>query len=353
MKKISLKKGIVIGIIIVAVVVIISVIAAFISIVNNKEKALDGSNYKNSYQYKMQREKNLKVLQDFYGNYIVTGVSGTSPTIGLSDADLKTLKSNMIGSKIVLEENQFSITYKGIAPVNQVGFSNLNINKPYYEVNSTDESMFKDIYGTSLDSVGIKGSAPYFINVGGQSNYEQEIIQNGEGGLLIYSQGVFFKLESESKVLAERNAQLEKLANDALKVGTGNEYKYVFPVEQIQKDGKFEYKNSDSSMIFMCKEKDNSVVPDKDTMFITMSEGQVTPVDTTKDNKDKENKDTTNKDTTNKDNKTNPNKQTEDKNAGKPFYNFTINTLDQMNQTAGGKPIVGKVYLNGEVVVGN
>ncbi|MGL4848537.1 MAG: hypothetical protein ACRC28_06360 [Clostridium sp.] len=350
MKKISLKKGIVIGIIIVAIVVIISVIAAFISIVNNKEKALDGSNYKNSYQYKMQREKSLKVLQGFYGNYIVTDISGTSPTIGLSDSDLNTLKNDMIGSKVVLGEENFSITYNDTKQVNLVNFSNVNINKPYYEVNSTDESMFQSIYGTSLSSVGIKSSTPYFINVGGNSNYEQEIIQNGEGGLLIYSQGAFFKLEPETKVLAERNAQLEKLANDALKVGTGNEYKYVFPVEQIQKDGKFEYKNSDSSMIFMCKEKDNSVVPDKDTMFITLSKGDVTPVDKTKDNTD--NKD--NKDNKDKNNTTeNPNKQIEDKNAGKPFYNFTINTLGQMNQTAGGKPVVGKVYLNGDVVVGN
>ncbi|MGL5649723.1 MAG: hypothetical protein ACRDDY_17965 [Clostridium sp.] len=340
MKKISWKKGIIIGIIVVALIIIISVVVAFFNTISEKEKALDGTNYKNSYQYKMQREKNLQVLKSFYGDYIVTGVSGTTSSVGLSSDDLKTLENDMVGSKIVLQPDQFSITYNDTKPVNLVNFSNESINKPYYEVNSTNESMFQSVYNTSLSAVGIKSSTPYFINVGGSNNYAQEIIQNGDGGLLIYSQGVFFKLEAETKVLAERNAQLEKLAGNALKVGTGNEYKYIFPVEQIQKDGKFEYKNSDSSLIFMCKNKDNSVVPDKDTDFITLSQGVVTPVGTTsKDNKDA------------KDNKDTQNKQTEDKNAGKPFYNFTINTLGQMNQTQGGKPIVGKVYLNGDVVI--
>ncbi|WP_297637134.1 hypothetical protein [uncultured Clostridium sp.] len=340
MKKKSLKKWIIVGIVVVLIIIVIGVIAAVINGITSKEKQNADNSYKNSYQYKMQREKNSEVLKGFYGNYIVTGISGTSPSIQLSQDDLNTLKNNMIGSQVNIEANGFSIKYNGTNAINGNTYTNANINNPYYEVNQTNESMFETVYKTSLSNVGITTGTPYFINVGDKDDYEHEIIQNGKGGLLIYNQGVFFNMEAASKILAEKNAQLEKLANDALKTATGSTYQYVFPVQQTDNNGKIGYKNAQSGGLFMCKAKDNSLTPDKDTMFITLTEGVVQPQPQAQNNANNNKTD----------NKTQDNKP-QDKNAGKPFYNFSISTADMMDHSKPSKPIVGKVYLDGSVEV--
>ncbi|ENZ03093.1 hypothetical protein HMPREF1092_00279 [Clostridium thermobutyricum] len=338
------KKGIIIGIVIVVIIIIIALIATFVGSIGKKESANKENNYKNSYQYKMKREKDLEVLKGFYGNYIVTGVSGTSPSIELPQDQLKTLENNFIGSQVVINENNFSIKYNDTKSVNGINFSNVNINKPYYEVNQTNDTMFNSIYKTTLQKIGVKANSAYFINVGAKNDYEQEIIKNDNDSLLIYSQGAFFKLEPAAKILAKKNAELERYANDALKFATGTDYKYVFPVQQILKDGKLAYKKVDNSELFMCSNKNDSVDGDKDTMFITLTKGVVTP-DQNKDNKDNKNNNN------NKDKKDNKDNKDQDKNAGKPFYNFTISTFGMMNKTQSGKQIVGKVYIDGSVEV--
>lgn len=338
------KKGIIIGIVIVVIIIIIALIATFVGSIGKKESANKENNYKNSYQYKMQREKDLEVLKGFYGNYIVTGVSGTSPSIELPQDQLKTLENNFIGSQVVINENNFSIKYNDTKSVNGINFSNVNIDKPYYEVNQTNDTMFNSIYKTTLQKIGVKANSAYFINVGAKNDYEQEIIKNDNDSLLIYSQGAFFKLEPAAKILAKKNAELERYANDALKFATGTDYKYIFPVQQILKDGKLAYKKVDNSELFMCSNKNDSVDGDKDTMFITLTKGVVTP-DQNKDNKDNKNNNN------NKDKKDNKDNKDQDKNAGKPFYNFTISTFGMMNKTQSGKEIVGKVYVDGSVEV--
>lgn len=348
MKKKNLKKWIIIGVVIVVLVLIIGIITAVISGVSKRENKNNENSYKNSYQYKMQREKNLEVLKSFYGNYIVTGVSGTSPSITLQPDELKTLENDMNGTQVNIEENQFMIKYHATDAVNGNTFENATINNPYYEVNQTNETMFQEVYKTGLSNVGISSATPYFINVGAKDNYAQEIIQDGKGGLLIYSQGVFFKMEAASKILQEQNAQLAKLANDAFKVVNGNTYQYIFPVQQINNNGKFEYKSVPSGALFMCKSKDNSLTPDKDTMFITLTQGVVQPPANTNNT---DNKDNGNKDNKDKNNGNDKNKAEQDKNAGKPFYNFSITTAAMMDQTQPNKPITGKVYLDGAVEV--
>lgn len=351
------KKGIIIGIVIVVIIIIIALIATLIGSIGKKEVTNKDNSYKNSYQYKMKREKDLEILKGFYGNYIVTEVSGTSPSIELPQDQLKTLENDFIGSQVVINENNFSIKYNDTKSVNGINFSNVNIDKPYYEVNQTNDTMFESIYKTTLQKIGVPSNSAYFINVGEKNDYEQEIIKNDNDSLLIYSQGVFFKLEPAAKILAKKNAELERYANDALKFATGTEYKYIFPVQQILKDGKFAYKKVDNSELFMCSNKNDSVDGDKDTMFITLTKGVVTP-DQNKDNNNKDNNNKDNKNNNNnkdnkdnKNNKDNKDNKDQDKNAGKPFYNFTISTFGMMNKTQSGKEIIGKVYLDGSVEV--